>query len=172
MRTIKIITPSGRVSIETNATTFGELREHPSFPAVDLTKNEVTVKGSDVSLRLDSAALPEGNVVMYITAKEQKAGMSKETYYDQLSTGELKDLCDERDIYYYSSNRESLIDLLLEDDLRENSSVSESKVEGIKNALLSIKTQIDGILDSIDDEDDEFDMKELERLSNAVKNIK
>ncbi len=172
MRKIKVITPSGRVVIETSATTFGELRAESSFPHVDLTKNEVTIKGSDVSLRLDTAALPEGDLVMYVTATEQKAGMSKEAYYQSLTEGQIIDLCNERGLFW-SSDKEENIELLLEDDAEFNESISQDNLkENLKERLSKVVTELQDIIESFDDEDYEFDLQEVKRLSEAVKNIK
>lgn len=79
-------TRGGVTSFETNATTFGELRNDFSANGVSFSyeSNIAMLVGSNLELGMDAAVLPEEDFMMGIYPRKTKAGADRKSLYAQI----------------------------------------------------------------------------------------
>ena len=95
MRTITLYTTLGKlIKIETEATTWGELRPLANEEGVDTTQMRAMENKNKTSLEHDDAVLPEGNFTIFFTKINSKAGA--EMSYKELRAN-IKELVDTQD---------------------------------------------------------------------------
>ena len=92
VREIKIFSTVGtKVTLNTNATTFGEIKTQLASNDIDYNNLQLVVGETKATLDLDEAVLPEGPFKIYLMPKQTKSGSKDlaELFRDLSETCEL-----------------------------------------------------------------------------------
>lgn len=148
-KTIKIVSTLGSVqTIETNATTFGELT--PVLQSKGIRPSDLTllVEGSNVELSHPNALLPEGNFNLFAFPKKTKSGIIENDLSQINST-----------LIYISEQIEELNKILSEKEIPTYTSTSTQPVQQINEEDQELLRKAQSLLNSLNQEEQDIDVE-------------
>lgn len=131
MRTIslKVLTQSELVKVETNARTFGEFKTEVAHLEIDWSSSKLIDRASKASFEMDDAVLPATDAIMFVMPTKSKAGAY--SYREAIKkVKELKEAGVPVPFNYTHATTAQLNDFI-------------EKAEGFKEAVEGIKKEVE-----------------------------
>jgi len=160
-RTVKIRMDGGNVStVETEATTFGELKAQ--LTDVNFSNQKAIVRQTRVTLEDDEAHLPTTPFSLFLYPVKIKAGVD----YTSMSHSELRQECNSRENVVSPHNNgtygttENMIALLEADDAK--STDPKTEINGILNNMNDSLAKLRKLVDQMDNEVIDHELVALE----------
>lgn len=154
------------VRFETEAQTFGELKEEPKASNLFSGNIRVIVRQNRNELSMDKSKLPDGDFTLIVVADKVKSGTDE---YDEMGYHALRQECIDRGFDTDKYNGPGVTMNIMRAHLRDNDQESISSSDPVSNAPETV------VVDASDDTDtgssNRFEeMKE--RIDNAVANCR
>ena len=173
-RIVRFYTTLGKlIKVETDATTWGELKGLAQDEGVNTSETKATVSTNKTTLDHDDAHLPEGEFTVFFTKINSKAGAELSYREVRTKVKELVNSSEEaarhfnQDLNYTNKSKDTLIDLLEEWESMYSEEVEEEKVEKVaqlEEVILPFKNVLAQVIEHIEneregtEEDEKFSM--------------
>lgn len=151
MHTITIINNGVAKRYETEATTFGQLKEViiNDFPLVD--QMQGVVRGTDVTLQINSAQLPEGDAFIFLMPKKTDSGAddvstwNRGQCYDYIKTARTDDEDAKEFFGTYSSRSTTELREMIEEYISSNKNITFDDIAEMLNAVYKLNVTGDSL---------------------------